>query len=330
MKLEHIGTVTSLLLLDRLFKLSTSCQWKLLEPHNYKFQESIKITVNKYTNWLFDPDYNTLPFCKIYDENVTDKTYSGEILTPYEIKMLLPKECDILCKKTHSKQELQQFVSKIEENYRINLIADGLPAAQKFKTLRYDGDIDQEIEDYIYEIGYPLGIVQNIDGKKSILLYNHIDLVILISERSTFEGTRIVGFEVQPRSKAYFHNINTTEEYYNYEGYLVIADGVIPDSLDIIWSYSVLFEESSINWTSRWNAYAKTDDVQSDDSSIQIHWQWILIIFVIVVFVLGLIIIVYLKRFRHNGNENNSNKEMIENFIVDEEVYCLESANYGL
>ena len=73
--------------------------------------------------------------------------------------------------------------------------------AQKFKTIVSDGETERE--DFIYEKGYPLGYVASSNGQKVVMLNNHVDLVILYHDNPRYEGNRIVGFEVQPRSIAH-------------------------------------------------------------------------------------------------------------------------------
>eukprot|EP01083_Nonionella_stella_P098957 278344_1 len=241
-----------------------------IKPHEYQFQEAVKIKVNKLDSVLTQLPYDCSP-----DTGVKrDAENLGEILTgdsivnsPYRVEMLLPTECVALCKKTYTKQELHEFALKIDEKYRVNLIADNLPVVE---TIISDGD-GEEVKDLpLYEKGYPLGHVASSNGQKLVMLNNHIDLVILYHDNPRYEGMRIVGFEVQPRSISHDVDVasyreddpESTSLSCTSSDVVRIASPSIPESLDVIWSYSVMFEASSIQWASRWDPYLKMQDPQ--------------------------------------------------------------------
>eukprot|EP01084_Bolivina_argentea_P316506 548662_1 len=195
--------------LSMLMLMTSSFYLPGIKPHEYEFQETVKIKVNKLDSVLtqLPYDYYNLPFCKPQTGVKKDAENLGEILTgdsiensAYRVEMMLPTECVALCKKSYTKKELHEFAVKIDEKYRVNLIVDNLPAAQKFKTIISDGSGGAEVEDFLYEKGYPLGYVAQANGQRVVMLNNHIDLVILYHDNPRYEGNRIVGFEVQPRS----------------------------------------------------------------------------------------------------------------------------------
>jgi len=289
-----------------------------IKPHEYEFQEGVKIKVNKLDSVLtqLPYDYYQLPFCKPGDGVKKDAENLGEILTgdsiensPYKVEMMLPSECNALCKKTYSKKDLHEFATKIDEKYRVNLIVDNLPAAQKFKTIISDGD--KEIEDFIYEKGYPLGYVASSNGKKLIMLNNHVDLVILYHDNPRYEGNRIVGFEVQPRSIAHdvanynMENPDANSLSCSSSDVVRIANPSIPESLDVIWSYSVIFEPSDIQWASRWDPYLKMQDPQ-------IHWFSILNSFMIVIFLSGMVAMILMRALHKDLRRYNADPEELE------------------
>lgn len=49
--------------------------------------------------------------------------------------MELTQYCKILCKKSHSEQQLASFATRIEEAYKVNWIIDNIPAATKYYSL---------------------------------------------------------------------------------------------------------------------------------------------------------------------------------------------------
>ena len=70
-----------------------------IKPHEYEFQESVRIKVNKLDSVLtqLPYDYYQLPFCRPDDGVKKDAENLGEILTgdsiensPYKVEMMLP------------------------------------------------------------------------------------------------------------------------------------------------------------------------------------------------------------------------------------------------
>ena len=112
--------------------LTTAFYLPGIKPHEYEFQETVKIKVNKLDSVLtqLPYDYYELPFCHPGDGVRKDAENLGEILTgdsiensPYKVEMMLPTECVALCKKTYDKKQLHEFVTKIDEKYRVNLLS---------------------------------------------------------------------------------------------------------------------------------------------------------------------------------------------------------------
>ena len=115
-----------------------------IKPHEYAFQETVKIKVNKLDSVLtqLPYDYYALPFCPPTDGVRRDAENLGEILSgdtiensPYVVEMMLPTECRALCKMTYSKKQLHDLATKIDEKYRVNLIVDNLPAVRRCECM---------------------------------------------------------------------------------------------------------------------------------------------------------------------------------------------------
>merc|ERR1711971_294364 len=165
--------------------------------------------------------------------------------------------------------------------------------------------------DFIYEKGYPLGYVASSNGKKLIMLNNHVDLVILYHDNPRYEGNRIVGFEVQPRSIS--HDVSSWNDKETEANSLScsssdvvrIANPSIPESMDVIWSYSVIFEASDIQWASRWDPYLKMQDPQ-------IHWFSILNSFMIVIFLSGMVAMILMRALHKDLRRYNADPEELE------------------
>ena len=154
-------------------------------------------------------EYYKLPFCRP-DKVETMPENLGEILvgdiietTGYEINMLQSKTCAVLCRKEYSKEEAQMFISKILDEYSINLLMDNLPAATQVPIQNTDQTV------IVYEHGYRVGgtIIEEVaEGEEpqpnAHFLYNHIRITVSYHDSSSgeYKGSRIVGLEVEPFS----------------------------------------------------------------------------------------------------------------------------------
>jgi len=286
-------------------------------PHEYDFGEPISVKVNSLESveTQLDYEYYKLPFCQ--PDNVKQEAENiGEILSGdrienslYQVKMKQPSECMPLCKKSYNKNEIRVFKQKILQKYRVNLMVENFPAAQKFKTITTDGD--KQVEDFVYERGYPLGDVAKQQGKLVVVLNNHVDFVILYHDgEATQPGGRIVGFEVQPRSikqeiqgtwNAETPEANSLSCAHNLET-MKLVDLKPTETMDVIWTYSVMFQPSDVRWASRWDAYLKMQDPQ-------IHWFSILNSFMIVIFLSGMVAMILMRALHKDLRRYNADPE---------------------
>ena len=84
-----------------------------------------------------------------------------------------------------------------------------------------------------------------------------------------------------------------------------IANPNLPDTLDVVWSYSVLFSASDIQWASRWDPYLKMQDPQ-------IHWFSILNSFMIVIFLSGMVAMILMRALHKDLRRYNESQEDLE------------------
>ena len=77
----------------------------------------------------------------------------------------------------------------------MNRILDNLPAAIKKTLVDFNGGTSE-----VYEIGFPLGIVEG----EETYLNNHVNMKILYHISPDYVGRRIVRFEVEPQSLIFF------------------------------------------------------------------------------------------------------------------------------
>ncbi|CAE8630769.1 unnamed protein product [Polarella glacialis] len=248
-----------------------------LAPREYQKTEKVELRVNKLTSakTQLPFGYYSLPYCqpeggiKEAVENLGEQM-TGDLVenSAYDINLLEVVQCTAMCTKKLDKTQKDKFRNMIEDEYLVNWMVDNLPAATRYR---------QTGSDYMYMNGFLVGIPQN--GK--YYLHNHVTLDLHYhTNPEKYEGFRIVGFEVEPRSATAIDGKPDC--------------GATPTPLDldaegdIIFSYSVEWTESPIRWASRWDAYLKM-------SGAQIHWFAILNSLLILLFLSGMIAMILLR-----------------------------------
>eukprot|EP00002_Diphylleia_rotans_P013671 TRINITY_DN2667_c0_g1_i1.p1 TRINITY_DN2667_c0_g1~~TRINITY_DN2667_c0_g1_i1.p1 ORF type:complete len:634 (-),score=134.19 TRINITY_DN2667_c0_g1_i1:497-2398(-) len=273
-------------------------------PVDYPKDAKIDLKVNKMTSVTtqLPYEYYSLPFCKPDNiESVAENL--GEVLSgdrietsKYEIYMKVPETCKVLCQRTYTKKQSTNFAQKIKEQYRVNWILDGLPAATP-KILR---DLKTQEVIKTYELGFPLGFM----GQKghpnqkenTAYLNNHVTMKIYYHSEvqdGTLPTFRIVGFDVYPRSVAHQKEAGSPSPKTCAQ-----IDSVPPQAMEasentVVFTYDVIWEEKNIPWSSRWDVY-----LQMTDS--QIHWFSIINSVMIVLFLTGMIAMIMTRTIRQD------------------------------
>jgi len=280
-------------------------------PAEYDPGERIFLSVNKLTSVHTQLPYRyyDLPFCRPKKEGTNiddiqdDRENLGEILlgdiienSPYLLEAKMAKVCRVVCPPiTYTKEQLEQFAEKIEQEYRVHWIVDNLPSATKKLLTGPDGETMT-----VYEAGFPLGEMVAVSSDKPDetipALNNHVDIKILYHEdEPRFHGMRVVGFEVKAKSIQHSldkFDVKDPEEFP--ETCLPNKQPSIPQYVNqkknatIVWTYSVAWEPSPIKWASRWDVYL----MMTDD---QIHWFSIINSLMIVLFLTGMVAMIMMR-----------------------------------
>jgi transmembrane 9 superfamily protein 2/4 len=292
-----------------------------VQPKNYKEGEKVPLRVNKLTSVhrQLPFKYYSLPFCKP-DKVVDEEENLGEVLlgdriesSTYEIYMGKSETCKILCKKEYTLAEVTKFAQHVRYEYRAHWVLDNLPAATP-KTLT---DVNQHTTT-VYESGFFLGaknrITEGGDSKKyTYYLNNHVNIKLKYHENpSAYEGKRVVGFEVEPKSKAYPADLDPAtagSDFCISGNYHLLELKTSKDSvLPVTWTYSVIWEEDAKTpWANRWDRYLEgTDD--------QIHWFSIINSMMIVLFLTGMVAMIMMRTLhadfrRYNQIDPNEEAE---------------------
>lgn len=266
-------------------------------PIDFQKDESVEIKAVKMTSskTQLPFEYYSLKFCRpqkieYQSENLGEVLRGDRIVnTPYEAKMNVHSNCQVLCKQPVTSSDVDLLRARINLEYSIHLLADNLPAATK---IEYDDQVQ-------YEHGFKLGYTAN--GKT--YLNNHLVINFKynkIESDSEFDLFRIVGFEVIPLTVADLKS--------NDDGECRLTQKTQPLELnkkttDIVFSYSVNWEVSETRWASRWDMYL------NEKGDVQIHWFSIVNSLVVVLFLFGIIAMIIIRTVKRDISQYNREDE---------------------
>jgi len=290
-----------------LLAVSSSFYLPGVAPREYLTGAKVEMKVNAITSVKTQLPYGyyTMPFCR--PKEVTGRVENlGEILagdeienSAYEFYMRTNESCKVLCKMPLSEDEKNLFRRRIDRDYNINWIVDNLPASTKYVRT------DEQTQEFVYMNGFPLGLVQN--GKYYV--YNHVRVTLSYHENpEAYQGYRIVGFEVEPRSMNQAVSDSGDDDY----SASCLSDSSEMFHLDAhkeIWyTYDIVWVPSPVRWASRWDTYLKMEGGQ-------IHWLSILNSVMIVLFLSGLVALILLRTLHRDivkYNELATSEEIAE------------------
>ncbi|EKX43113.1 hypothetical protein GUITHDRAFT_163927, partial [Guillardia theta CCMP2712] len=286
-------------------------------PRAFKDGEPVKMKVQTLvsTETPLQFDYYQLPFCqprRVQDlpENLGEALAGEKAHTSaYKARVRVNEYCKVLCRKTYTPKQMEEFQDFAILEYRVNMRLDNLPVAEMI-NFAYEDKPDKTMQ--IYNLGYPVGgKLAPEDGSKktsqstdTYVLNNHLRFKIKYhpvdtGDGITSEGERgnyIVGYEVIPFSikHTYYGKWNQSAVPYHP---LTTCAGSPPNGRferhqpqvidpaeggQVIWTYDVEWELSDVKWASRWDVYLQmTDD--------NIHWFSIVNSFVILIFLTGIV-----------------------------------------
>lgn len=295
-------------------------------PRDYSEGSKIEIQVNHLdsSETQLPFDYYYLNYCKPESASSETPDNLSQILSgsrqensPYFIEMNIENICSQVCAKKNTKEQLANFHWMIDNQYYASWVLDNLPSG-----LRKTGIFDNMLSKIsFYQDGFPIGYRKL--GK--YFIYNHSKIHVKVYY--TGDSWRIVGFLVEPMS---LNNQNglfcATEPFENYIAFeKKLQEKILPpDELEnllqtpefpefdaqeltkeTIYSYSTLFEESSIKWASRWDMYLYGAGKKSD-----VHWLSIINSFALVLFLSGMIAHILCRTIRKDISNYNEKVEM--------------------
>ncbi|KAF8199832.1 Nonaspanin TM9SF [Mycena galopus ATCC 62051] len=276
-------------------------------PHNFILGEQVPLFVNALTPMLPGSDnaklkslinydyYNPkLQFCEPEGGAQKQPESLGSILfgdrifnSPYDIRMLEKNgTCQTLCVRHDVTGEDAQFINdRIREDYALNWLIDGLPAAQ-MKLATRNGEL-------FFDMGFNLGNHDEYYSEQPAL-NNHYEIVL--NYHSPAAGNyRVVGVLVWASSiggpqeePGTCDNVNTSP--------LILSE---TNTNTIRYTYRVTWNESDTPWATRWDNYLKIFDPR-------IHWFSLINSLVIVVFLCIMVSMILLRSVSRDISRYNA------------------------
>ncbi|KAI0266681.1 Nonaspanin TM9SF [Gloeopeniophorella convolvens] len=257
-------------------------------PHDYAKGDEVDLFVNALTPMLagtdnaklrslinYDYYYPKFHFCEPAGGPHKQPESLGSILfgdrifdSPYDIQMLEQNgTCRELCRATIPGEDAKFINDRIREDYALNWLVDGLPAAEM--------KVDVKTGDMFFDMGFNLGDDDGANEERP-LLNNHYDIVLRYHTASPGKH-RIVGVLVWPSSRGG-----------SQDGTVECESEVPPMMLTetgdnrVRYTYRVMWNESSTPWATRWDNYLHIFDPR-------IHWFSLINSLVIVIFLCAMV-----------------------------------------
>ncbi|KAI5965689.1 TMN2 [Candida pseudojiufengensis] len=269
--------------------------------HHVSHQNKIKSATYVYS---YDYYYPKFHFCqpeggpKKQSESLGSIIFGDRIFnSPFDIKMLEPVNCKQLCTSTYPKSDAVFVNRNIRASYSHNWLVDGLPVARIVE--------DQRTNSQFYGTGFHIG---EVNKDHAAVLYNHFDIKIEYHKRGENQF-RVVGVTATPASLDRSElPENSPADAYCSVGELKQLHLDKDKDTEVLFTYSVRFEESDIVWATRWDQYLHVYDPK-------IQW-FSLINFSLIVLILGIVIAHILIRTLKNDivkyNEVNLDDDLTD------------------
>ncbi|KAI0355555.1 Nonaspanin [Trametes cingulata] len=278
-------------------------------PHDYHDGEPVDLYVNALTPMMSGDDkaklkslinydyYNpAFHFCqpeggpKKQPESLGSILFGDRIFnSPYDIKMLRDNStCKVLCVETVPPEDAKFINDRIREDYAINWLVDGLPAAET--------KVDRRTGDVFFDMGFNLG---NDDEEFQDMpaLHNHYE--VSLRYHSPSPGIyRIVGVLVWPTSRGGSQDVPSNGE--------LDCEASVPPLIlsetgntTVRYTYTVLWEESDTPWATRWDNYLHIFDPR-------IHWFSLINAIIVVLFLCVMVSMILLRTVSRDISRYNA------------------------
>ncbi|KAG9120329.1 hypothetical protein FRC07_004215, partial [Ceratobasidium sp. 392] len=273
-------------------------------PHDYSKDDRVPLYVNALTPMVIDADsklksminydyYNpSFHFCQPKDGVKKQPESLGSILfgdrifnSPIEFKMLQNESCTTICTETVPADDAKFINDRIREDYALNWLIDGLPAAEMKQ--------DERTGETFYDMGFNLGDDEKPEFKDNPALFNHYDILLRYHTRDNV-NYRVVGVVVWPRSIA--HQGGTHDCSALKPTPLVLSED---KQNSVTYTYSVSWQESDTPWATRWDNYLHIFDPK-------IHWFSLINSLVIVIFLCVMVSMILVRTVSRDISRYNA------------------------
>ncbi|KAI7868325.1 hypothetical protein BDF14DRAFT_1795404 [Spinellus fusiger] len=268
-------------------------------PQDYAERDPVPLYVNSLTPMslvqlksvisydYYDPRFH---FCKPKGGPEQQAESLGSVLfgdrifdSDFDLLMKQDEVCKQLCITEPIPKEDAAFINQcIADEYSLNWVVDGLPAAHRRQ--------DDRTNTLYWSIGFQLGS----GGKESPVLNNHFDIYIYYHERSGGKN-RVVGVLVAPSSKDTKIEGGKPVCKKTNEAFRLNPDG----GSKVVYTYSVYWKPSTTPWATRWDNYLYIQDPS-------IHWFSLVNSIVIVFFLTGMVAMILLRALHKDISRYNA------------------------
>ncbi|ODV92264.1 hypothetical protein CANCADRAFT_84424 [Tortispora caseinolytica NRRL Y-17796] len=266
-----------------ILNVSFAFSWSSEVVNTYRPNEELTLYANRMFSdkTEFPYAYNELPFVCKPEHKANHRVplnfgslLRGERISGADITLIMKSdiECRKLCSKTLDAHSIKKIRYLIDADYRVEWIADGLPGATTYTSA--------DISSKYYQAGFPLGELDELDGNRNYVFYNHFTLIMRYRPMHNDDRLAIVGFEVFPKSvngtpskcekpSSSLPSTNDTAK----EGPLILPDPYSKYNSKTPWilnyTYSVYWiEDTSIDWNHRWDRYNSLTETRDQSSSM--------------------------------------------------------------
>ncbi|KAG4306059.1 hypothetical protein PORY_000047 [Pneumocystis oryctolagi] len=264
-------------------------------PKSYQELEKVPLTVNSLRPMagpipgsVLQYYKNRFHFCnnqgaKALPESLGSIIFGDRIFTSdFEIFMAKNESCKLLCLATIPSSDVDFVVERVLENYGMNWLVDGLPAA---------GENYMNSAERVYSLGFPLGTSKD---SINVEINNHYHITIEYHKLRN-SVYRVVGVSVNPSS------IMSTVDSGGKPNCLTKDPYMLRENQDnqIVYTYDVSWRESDVTWATRWDKYLYIYNPR-------IHWFNLFSSSMIVFFLVGMVITVLARTLHKDIMRYNS------------------------
>ncbi|KAI8065878.1 hypothetical protein BC940DRAFT_275460 [Gongronella butleri] len=269
-------------------------------PKDYADGESVPLYVNSITPIAvktsvksvisYDYYYEQFHFCppengaEQVPESLGSVLFGDRIFSsPFQLNMRKDAECQLLCVSTPIPKKDVDFINeRIDDGYAINWMIDGLPAAM---------DTTDERGEPFSRIGVDIGTH---DEAEKPVINNHYKIAISYHPRPD-NKFRVVGVKAWASSK----DTQLTPDNKSAKCNERDLPFHLKDKSQVVYTYSVVWEQSDKPWATRWDSYLHILDPS-------IHWFSLVNSIVIVLFLTGMVAMILLRALHKDISRYNA------------------------